>query len=154
MFCNGLLYLVGKEQSLMQIQRPGIPKTIPALGLFRESTVPRCREKDELHGSLEPQRNDGYTHRLFGHCGTGLVNAWAIWRKFWVKAQRRRWLILDRKSAHWWSALAALAALALKLLPNSQSPLPQELEKFKALQSVWKGFVQHWKDLSNLLTLL
>ena len=42
----------------------------------------------------------------------------------------------------------------LKLLPNSQSPLPQELETFKALQSVWKGFVQHWKDLSNLLTLL
>ena len=158
LFCNGLSYLPGKEQSLMQIQRRGIPQTIPAGRAFRESTVPWCREKDELHGSLEPQRNDRYTHRLFGHCGTGLVNAWAIWRKFWVKAQRRRWLILDRKSAHWWSALAALAALALKLLPNSQSPLPQELEKFKALQSVERfcsaleGFIEFTDSTLDLET--
>ena len=46
------------------------------------------------------------------------------------------------------SVAATLVDIGLKIgtfvissscFPNSQRPLPQELEKFKALQSVWKG---------------
>ena len=146
----------------MQIQRPWTSKTVPALGQLKVA-VGR-REKDQLHASLSPQKR--------GHIGTpSLASAKRNDRHDTKHKFHLVWscLRLSERLGHLEkvlgeSAEAALVDIGLKIGTFvMQRPLPQELEKFKALRTavsverfgmVTPTCVQHWEDLSILLTLL